>query len=105
MTLPSSTISAAAIDLELLGGQIEQQLAGGRRHAANLRHGARRRLAAGSAAVVGNQVGIGQDDVLIADGSTRSSSAAACVTEVRTFCPTSVLPQYSVIWPSSAMCS
>ncbi len=34
-----------------------------------------------------------------------SSSATACVSEVRAFCPTSTLPVYTVTAPSSLMCS
>ena len=51
-------------------GKADEQLTGGSANAANLRDGAGGRLAAGSAAVVGNEVGVGQDG---ADGLWRDA--------------------------------
>src|SRR5436305_586760 len=54
-----------AIEFELFGGEVDEQLAAGGGDAADLGDGAGGGLAAGGAAVVGNEVGVGEND---ADG-------------------------------------
>ena len=92
LTLPSATVERLALDLRLLGGQVEQQLAGGGGDAAE--------LAGHVAASCGCRTvppSYGHQAVsAITSGSTStgtcSSSATTCVSDVRMFWPTSTLP-------------